>query len=147
MQNFSLTKMHLKISSDKRPITQLITWHGMAAIVNNTCQCAWDPCHGESMILCLNLVNMLRAMSCKIMIIAGHHFAHVLTAKQSWHVQSCDLIESVVFTLQQTVYFNGLDIELIKPPVKGVHGLRKLDEIWIVAWLFTLPMTKITFKL
>ena len=29
------------------------------------------------------------------MIWSGHNFAHAMTAELSWHVQSCDLFESV----------------------------------------------------
>ena len=34
------------------------------------------------------------ALASILMIESGHNFAHVTTAKLSWHVQGCDLTES-----------------------------------------------------
>ena len=47
------------------------------------------------------------------MIQSSRRFAHVTTAKLSWHVQICDLIKLLFFKLSKIIFFRGLDYELI----------------------------------
>ena len=44
------------------------------------------------------------ALTWKMMIWPGHNFAHVTIAELWWHVQICDLIESLELWLQQTKF-------------------------------------------
>ena len=59
-----------------------------------------------------NLVRILVAITRKIMIRSGHNSAHVTTAELSWHVQICDLIESLELILQQRQFEQVFSYEL-----------------------------------
>ena len=47
------------------------------------------------------------------MIQSGQNFAHVTTAKLSWHVQNCGLVGSIEWKLQQKEYSQDFYSELI----------------------------------
>ena len=67
-----------------------------------------------------------------IMIIrSGHNFAHVMTAKLSWHVQSYDMIELLKWRLEQQEYCWDLTYELINYLWDGspLHRHVALSEV------------------
>ena len=54
-----------------------------------------------------NHVKSICALISMLMIQSVHNFAHVTTALMSWYVQTCELIRSLFFTLQeQHNYYN-----------------------------------------
>ena len=69
-----------------------------------------------------NLMKILIALTCWIIVISGHNFAHGTTAELPWHVQICDLIWSLKLELKWKICIWDFSYKLITFLYNGSQG-------------------------
>ena len=82
-----------------------------------------------------NLIKILFALILIPITQSGHNFAHVMTAKLSWHAQNCDLIKSLFFTQKPNAFSQELDSVLYDKPSGAIcartHPMAGHQEAFI----------------
>ena len=107
---------------------RLLKWAPVCNSCGWVCLCGWG---GECLIMiqlyCVpethltrslwahnpNLIKLHVDITWKILTRSGHNFAHVTTAELSWHVQSGELIRSIMLNLEQKEFWQDLEYKFI----------------------------------